>query len=339
MNKNQCELSVVMPVYNSEKYLSESIESILKQTYSEFEFIIVNDGSTDKSLDIINDYVSKDNRIKLISRTENKGMVYSLNEGLTIAKGKYLARMDADDISLEKRFEKQINYMKKNDDVDILASKVEVFGDVDEEKKIAHARWYNVDLHKCNDIEKLFLENCYIAHPSVMMKMSTIRQLKGYDLRYKRNEDYNLWLRAISNGYKISMYNEKLIMIRMHSDSKINRDKDNYENIKDIIKSRLSYIKEKFKFENINYVIWGASNGGNIALEKIEEVFCNSTLIGYIDKFKVGKFQNVDIYSPDALKKMNIDYVFIATVPGCKEAKEFLNKNNFVYVKDYLILC
>ena len=92
-------VSVVMSVYNSEKYLKEAIESILNQTYTNFEFIIVNDGSTDSSLDIIQEYMKKDERIVLISR-DNKGLPYSLNEGIEKAKGKYIARMDADDISL-----------------------------------------------------------------------------------------------------------------------------------------------------------------------------------------------------------------------------------------------
>ena len=96
-----------MSVYNGEKYLVKAIESILNQTYTKFEFIIVNDGSSDNSLKIIKEFMKKDNRIILINR-ENKGLPYSLNEGISIAKGKYIARMDADDISLSERFEKQI---------------------------------------------------------------------------------------------------------------------------------------------------------------------------------------------------------------------------------------
>ncbi len=97
-----------MPVYNAEKYLRESIESILNQTYKNFEFIIINDGSTDYSLKIINEYYKKDCRIKIISR-ENKGLVYSLNEGISIAKGEYIARMDGDDVCNLDRLENKLN--------------------------------------------------------------------------------------------------------------------------------------------------------------------------------------------------------------------------------------
>ncbi|HIP11775.1 MAG TPA: glycosyltransferase family 2 protein, partial [Arcobacter sp.] len=100
-------VSVLLSVYNGEKYLDEAIESILNQTYQDFEFIIINDGSTDKSLEIIEKYKKEDNRIVVISR-ENKGLIYSLNEGISQAKGKYIARMDADDISLATRFEEQV---------------------------------------------------------------------------------------------------------------------------------------------------------------------------------------------------------------------------------------
>lgn len=96
---NNPTISVVISVYNGEKYLSEAIESVLNQTYKDFEFIIINDGSTDNSLEIIKKYQNQDERIVLISR-ENKGLVSSLNEGIEKAKGKYIARMDADDICL-----------------------------------------------------------------------------------------------------------------------------------------------------------------------------------------------------------------------------------------------
>ena len=95
-------ISVILPVYNGEKYLKESIESILNQTYTNFEFIIIDDGSKDSSLEIIKEYEKEDERIIVISR-ENKGLVASLNEGIATAKGKYIARMDADDVSLSER--------------------------------------------------------------------------------------------------------------------------------------------------------------------------------------------------------------------------------------------
>ncbi|WP_244834814.1 glycosyltransferase family 2 protein [Clostridium sp. BJN0001] len=106
-------VSVIMPVFNAEKYLEESIKSVLNQTYKNFEFIIINDGSTDSSLSIINKFKSMDNRIRVIDQ-KNNGIVYSLNKGISTAKGKYIARMDADDISLPNRIKNQVKYMETN---------------------------------------------------------------------------------------------------------------------------------------------------------------------------------------------------------------------------------
>ena len=108
---NNILVSVILPVYNAQKYLEEAIESIINQTYTNFEFIIIDDGSGDNSLNIINKYQKQDSRILVITR-ENKGLVYTLNEGINQAKGKYIARMDADDISLSNRFEKQIELLE-----------------------------------------------------------------------------------------------------------------------------------------------------------------------------------------------------------------------------------
>ena len=116
MSENTPIISVVMPVYNNEKYLDDSIRSILNQTYNNFEFIIINDGSTDGSFTIINSYLRKDDRIILINK-ENTGISQSLNEGIKISKGKYIARMDGDDISAPNRLFEQLNLMDHNSEI------------------------------------------------------------------------------------------------------------------------------------------------------------------------------------------------------------------------------
>ena len=120
MKKKSPLISVLMPVYNSEKYVAEAIESILCQTYKDFEFIIINDASTDSSLKIIAKYAKQDKRIKLINNKKNVKISASLNKGLSIAKGKYIARMDSDDISLPSRFELQTKFLADNPAVGIV---------------------------------------------------------------------------------------------------------------------------------------------------------------------------------------------------------------------------
>ena len=122
------ELSVIMPVYNAGNYLSETIESILNQTHTDFEFIILNDNSTDNSLAIIQRYMAKDSRIILINKLQNMGPASLRNEGFGIAKGEFIALMDADDIALPTRFQKQITLLKNNPEIGVCGTWFTFFG-------------------------------------------------------------------------------------------------------------------------------------------------------------------------------------------------------------------
>ena len=177
-------ISVLMPVYNTEsKYLKTAIESILNQTFKDFEFVIIDDGSTNNVKDVILSY--KDNRIKYIEQ-ENQGIAKTLNNGLKIARGEYIARMDSDDISLPERFEKQLSFLEKNPSISVLGTWFETFPN-----KKTITRPFNP---KYLD----FLESCCMAHPSIMFRKSDFDK---YNLRYDENlrvsEDYDLWSRAI----------------------------------------------------------------------------------------------------------------------------------------------
>jgi len=183
-------VSVVMSVYNSDQYLNEAIESILNQTYKNFEFIIIDDGSTDESLEVIKKYKAEDDRIVLISR-ENKGLPYSLNEGISMAKGEYIARMDADDISLPDRLMEQVHYMVSNPGIGICGTWAEVFGD-----GISFSILKHPEKH-CELFPKLLFSVCFV-HPSVMFRTSIIMgQSDRYNEEYVCAQDYELWLKLI----------------------------------------------------------------------------------------------------------------------------------------------
>jgi len=196
-------ISVIMPVYNSEKYLKEAIESILNQSYKDFELIIINDGSTDDSAQIINLY--KDNRIKLINNFENKGLVYSLNLGIEVSKGKYIARMDSDDICYKNRFQKQVEFMEKNTSAAVCGGNCKVFG---ENIKNGVMRKYMDP----TSIRYSLLFRCELVHPTVIMRKDVL--IKN---NYKYNEedcgieDFSLWQR-ISFNHEI--YNMPKILLR-----------------------------------------------------------------------------------------------------------------------------
>lgn len=198
-------ISVVMSVYNGEKYLSEAIESVLNQTYKDFEFIIINDGSSDSSLEIIKKYQNQDERIVLISR-ENKGLVASLNEGIEKAKAKYIARMDADDICLATRFEEQIEYMEKNN-LDLCGSWIETFN----EENILNV-WKYPETHSDIEFRSFFM--CSFAHPSVMIKKIVFDKLKYEN---ETAEDYRLWCDILANGYKVGNIQKVLLKYRLHN--------------------------------------------------------------------------------------------------------------------------
>tara|TARA_R110001599_G_scaffold11371_1_gene54245 strand:- start:5681 stop:6667 length:987 start_codon:yes stop_codon:yes gene_type:complete len=173
-----------MAAYNAQEYLDESIESILNQTYENFEFIIINDGSTDGTLKIIKNYMLKDCRIILISQ-DNHGLPYSLNTGINVAKGKYIARMDADDISILTRLGEQVCFMEASPEIGVCGTWAEVFGT--ESRTIKHP------LHH-NELKARLLFNVCFAHPSVMIRREVLQKHNiSYDLEYVNSQDYKLW--------------------------------------------------------------------------------------------------------------------------------------------------
>lgn len=182
-------ISVLMPVYNAERYVGEAVESILKQTFTDFEFIIINDGSTDRSLEILQRYAKQDNRIRLISR-ENRGLVKTLNEGLSLAKAPLIARMDADDIAYPDRFMLQKQFLDKNPDVVCLGGYFEIIDEAG--RALTHLKVPLDDI----TIQDLALKgHSAIAHPAAMLRFSAVKQVGGYREAFKAAEDLDLWLR------------------------------------------------------------------------------------------------------------------------------------------------
>ncbi|MBS1650685.1 MAG: glycosyltransferase [Bacteroidetes bacterium] len=199
-------VSVIMPVYNAELFLKRAIDSMLMQTYSTFEFIIIDDGSTDNSNTIIKNY--SDKQIKLIENKENKGLIYSLNIGINEAKGKYIARMDADDISYPKRIEKQVNFLETHPTIGVLGTFIN--------DTIKYKIYKNKQLTS-NDLKaRLIFDNAFY-HPTVMFRASALKENKIlYDQNYKHAEDYNLWIKLMSVT-DFAILQEPLLYYENHS--------------------------------------------------------------------------------------------------------------------------
>jgi glycosyltransferase involved in cell wall biosynthesis len=202
-----CQISVIMPVYNAEKYLKQAIESILNQTYQHFEFIIINDGSNDNSKNIINSF--NDERIRIFNNDENIGIVETLNKGIKLSIGKYIARMDADDISLPDRLEKQIFFMEKNQEVGLCSGNVI---SIDKNGDIISKEWWR---ENTMPIEWLLIWENPIAHPTTMIRKKTlIENDLYYDKKSLHSEDYDLWCR-IALCSKIIRLKDVLIYYRV----------------------------------------------------------------------------------------------------------------------------
>ncbi|MCK4918257.1 MAG: glycosyltransferase family 2 protein [Candidatus Pacebacteria bacterium] len=200
-------VTVLMPVYNGEKYLKEAINSILNQTFNDFEFLIINDGSTDKSEEIICSY--KDLRIKLINNEVNLGIIKSLNKGIDLAKGKYIARMDADDISLPKRLEIQVKFMDKNPRIGIAGSWAKVLENGKTQK-------YAKIISDPEKIKITLLFRCLLIHPSIIIRKNLLEKNNlRYNLNHEHAEDYGLWNNAVK-CFPITNIKNALIQYRIH---------------------------------------------------------------------------------------------------------------------------
>ena len=223
-------LSVVMPVYNREAYLKEAIESILNQSFRDFEFIIVDDGSTDSTPEIIKSY--SDSRIKNIRLQQNSGNTVARNTGMKSATGKYIAIMDSDDISVPERFEKQYNFLEKRHEIGIVGGFKKMF---------APEYWFLQHYPVTPEYIKsfLFFKNA-VGQPAVMMRRQLIEK---YNLYYNESlenmEDYDLWYRAAMQGVKIGCIPECLLYYRLSGSQMSSHIDDRNEMLKGFFKERL----------------------------------------------------------------------------------------------------
>lgn len=218
-NNSENLVSVILPVYNAEKYIINSVESILSQSYSNFELLILNDGSTDATSDLLKKFQTNRN-VKIIER-ENKGIVATLNEGILISEGEYIMRMDADDISLPRRIEMQLNFLKQNN-LDIIGSAVKTFGN-----KVNFTRNYFENDQKLKF--QLLFATCF-AHPTVFCRKEPLL-LNPYSAEFEKIEDYELWTRLSLLGYKFGNLNTTLLKYRVHN-SQITSENRNYQDEK-----------------------------------------------------------------------------------------------------------
>lgn len=216
------EISVILPAYNVEKWIFQSINSILSQTFKDFELILINDGSYDNTEKIIKSF--KDKRIKYFKNKKNIGLIKSLNNGIKFSKGKFIARMDGDDICHPDRLKKQINFLKKNPLIDVLGTGILI---LDSKNKIKKKKIFP----QTNNLIKIIMPMyCCICHASVMFKKSLFEEIGFYEENAKHIEDYKLWLKAYENNKIFFNIKELLYYVRIHKLSSTQINKKYHEN-------------------------------------------------------------------------------------------------------------
>jgi hypothetical protein len=202
-------VSVVMSVFNGQRFLSEAVQSILGQSFSDFEFVIVDDGSTDKSSEILAQYMRRDDRIR-VHRHTNKGRALSLNIGIELSKGRYIARMDADDVALPDRLKEQVDFMELHPEVGLLSGSYERIRS--DGRLLDKVRLPLRD----DEIRSMMLQSNAMCHPAVMMRKEVAIACGGYRKVFSESEDYDLWLR-MSERSQLANLEQPILQYRVHS--------------------------------------------------------------------------------------------------------------------------
>jgi glycosyltransferase involved in cell wall biosynthesis len=278
------QVSIVLPMRNAAHTIDDCLESVVRQTYDHYEVILIDDGSTDDSLIKVKRWCDQYRRIKCYQQPP-LGLVQALNKGLALAKGKYIARMDADDIMLENRLQAQVEYLTHHPHVDLVATQVELFPNhLVAPGYVEYMRWQNQCLTPRDMLDEIYVESP-IAHPSVMLRREVFAILGGYR-QGDFPEDYDLWLRMISHGMRLAKVPQ--VLLKWREDGKRT--------------SRVDTRYQKHKFDRLRawhlardprihthrpLVLWGA---GRKTRKRVELLGIKPALWIDVDAKKIGKY-------------------------------------------------
>lgn len=271
-------ITVLMSVYNTkEEYLREAVESILNQTMKDFEFIIINDASNEQTISILDQY--NDERILRVDNETNLGLTVSLNKGLAMAQGKYIARMDSDDISYPNRLKWQYQYMEKHPDVAILGGWTRSNGKISKYQGHVSSEWRKT---------RMLIENVGIAHPTAFIRADFLKKHSlTYDASIKKAQDYDLWTRCLEYG-NIAICPHVLLEYRVHDDQISIRNTDDQILARRKIRTRLlnnitmeysdRELQQFLAFERITMEPFELS-------QFLDKIICANKKKGYYDEF------------------------------------------------------
>ncbi|URZ00945.1 glycosyltransferase [Clostridium felsineum] len=330
------EISVLMCTYNSQKYIGETIKSILNQTFSEFELIIIDDGSKDDTGKVVDSF--KDKRIRYYKLKENVGIGKASNFGLSKVLGKYIARADSDDLYDRTRFEKQKKFLDKNKEFCMVGTLIEYFADNENSPRYKSCKAYiesqTNSVISYDDMNEKLYWFCCLINSTTMFRRNLIKKFKYGN--YKTGEDYKLFYNLNKRGYKIANIKEKLTKVRIHDDSiTATMVKEAFEVLYNIKKEEI----DKLTSNGQKTYIWGAGGSGKRVFELLSKY--KYTVNGFIDKSvnKVGKsMYDFVIKSPDEIligeEKVNI---IIASEVGRFEIVNYLKNMHYTHLKNFLV--
>ena len=330
------EISVILPFRNASGTIRRAIDSILGQTFKNFEFILINDGSDDHPTDILSEY--NDQRIKTI-HLPTSGIVFSLNQGINISRGRYIARMDADDYAYPDRLELQLQFLKENRKIDVVSGVITYSGDRNKNLGYAlHVDWIN----SLKTPEQIYLNRFVespICHPSVMIRRKLFDEYGLYKVG-GFPEDYELWLRLMDQGVQFSKvdavildwYDDKNRLSRNHA----NYDSEAFFEIK--TKYFFKWFQKTFEFNPRPILVWGT---GKSVIEKskyLEDY--NLEIVGYVDviRKKGNHINGKPVFFYEDIPEGVFLLSYVSDRKGRQQIHEFLIKNNYEEGKDFYMM-
>lgn len=276
-------VSVLMPCYNVEQYIEKSMRSILDQTYSNIEVIAINDCSKDRTFDILENLAKNDKRIKVFSNETNLKLIKTLNKGVDLCSGKYIARMDADDIALPKRIEKEVAFLEENPDYSVVSTNFYTFRSEEGKKNLYR------NPSKFEDLQAFILFKSGICHPAVMIRKTLFTELHlKFEEAYLHVEDYALWSKAIYLT-KIANIDEPLLLYRVH-DAQISsvHEQQQLDNKKEVFKIHCDHLGLDMSDENLDvYASVAESVPSHSSLDYLDK--CEAFMLNLI-KINEGKY-------------------------------------------------
>lgn len=332
------QISALMTVYNGENFIEKTIDSILNQTFKDFELIIVNDASTDNTLNIIKKF--NDSRIRIVELNNNLGVGGAIIEGLKYVNGEYIAKVDADDIYHPERFQKQLKFLENNQGIDVVDSYISYFPN---SKSVSNTPRYSYlkntvekqinSVFKIEEIKKYLYWFVCITHSSIMFRTNLLKKYTYKQL--KIGEDYDLFYRWNKIGIKMFKLPEILSYIRISESSTTVIQNENM--IEGILKIKIQELKQIFH-EHDSIYIWGTGGLAGQVFDFLESE--NKKVKGFIDndlKKKAKIFKNKKIYCFEDVKSQDIG-ILVAASPVKFEISKKIEGAGFEHLKDYMVI-